>query len=161
VLNQLSVDASVAIRRAIRADKEPIAALHRELNRPRRRVGTSDYFVACVGAELVGCAAAIPSGEVGYLFGLGVRKRWRRQGVGSALTVTRLEAMLELGCRRCYVFAMFWNIGFFRRLGFSRVDKKTLMPRIEHSDFSAPWNRNSALMVFEWDTTSQQANVSR
>jgi len=43
--------------------------------------------VAKVNDELVGCVAGRYKGGIGYLYGLVVRKEWRRQGIGHALSV--------------------------------------------------------------------------
>jgi N-acetylglutamate synthase-like GNAT family acetyltransferase len=140
-----------SIRRATTQDRQYITELQERLNRPLRSDSvTCEYFVAVNGRQIVGCAAVRKRGNVGYLYGLAVDKPWRRQGIGHALTQTRLEWLRNEQVRSAFVMAMFWNIRFFRKHGFILTKRRTMgAVQSLHSDFSDAWSRRSALLFLD------------
>ena len=145
-----------SIRRATEQDRECIHELQERLSRPLRSDSvTSEYFIAVSGCQTVGCAAVRKRGKVGYLYGLVVDKSWRRQGVGHALTQTRLEWLRSRNVKSAFVMAMFWNIRFFKRHRFSVVNRRNMaeLNRL-HGDFSDIWSRRSALLSVDILDTS-------
>jgi N-acetylglutamate synthase-like GNAT family acetyltransferase len=97
--------------------------------------------------DIVGCAAVRVRGPLGYLYGLAVDKAWRRRGIGHALTQGRLNFLRDAGSGTAYVFAMFWNIRFFKRHGFTLADRKKIPELVNlHRDFAENWNSRSALL---------------
>ena len=136
------------IRRATEDDSSAIELFHKAMRRPPRSDSVaSEYFIAESLGKIVGCAAVRAQGRFGYLYGLAVDKTWRRQGIGHSLTQRRLDWLRETGAESAFVFAMFWNIHFFRRHGFKPIDRKR---RFElagfHQDFTETWNSRSALL---------------
>jgi N-acetylglutamate synthase-like GNAT family acetyltransferase len=134
-------------------DLREIQAIYIALRRPQRpKVRLEDYFVALQGGSLVGCAAvqlvAMDSGLEGYLYGLAVRREFQRQGIGAALTEARIERVQASHGTRVTALAMFWNVAFFKRLGFETVKRHDLLPAIlELSDFVDVRYRRSAVVV--------------
>jgi len=137
------------IRRASDADATAIVSLHSALNRPPRADSvTSEYFVAMAGCVLIGCAAAREREDLGYLYGLAVERRWRKRGIGHALTQQRLEWLRSEGASSAFVLAMFWNIRFFMAHGFQLAARNLLRDLTNlHGDFSQSWSCRSALLV--------------
>lgn len=136
------------IRPAHRSDVADIRDLYHRTGRPRRpTVRFTEYVVAFEGRQLVGCAAVRPVGNGGYLYGLCVHTDWRRRGIGSALTHARLDRVAINGCGPAVALAMFWNLRFFRSLGFTLV-RRDRLPSIwrKVSDLRNPTYRRSAVM---------------
>ena len=136
------------IRRATKVDAGLVQELQRRINRPSRSDSViREYFVAVSGEEIVGCAAVRKQGEIGYLYGLGVDKSWRRRGIGHSLTKARLDWLFEQNAASAFVMSMFWNVRFFQKHGFqltSPQDKQRL--RALHDDFTDGWATRSALL---------------
>lgn len=104
--------------------------------------------MAVQGDLLVGCAAVRLTSTGGYLYGLAVRRENQRRGIGSALTHARVHRVREDGGRLAAVLAMFWNVRFFKRLGFRLTPRKELAPSIQQlADFRDPLYRRSAALV--------------
>jgi N-acetylglutamate synthase-like GNAT family acetyltransferase len=118
------------------------------MHRPKRSDSvTSEYFIAESAEGIVACAAVRASGQFGYLYGLAVEKGWRRQGIGHELTHRRLDWLCEVRVELAFVFAMFWNVRFFKRHGFKLADRKRLLDLVSlHEDFTEEWNSRSALL---------------
>jgi N-acetylglutamate synthase-like GNAT family acetyltransferase len=136
------------IRRATSDDRESIQELQARLNRPSRTDSvTSEYFVAVSVPQIVACAAVRKRGNIGYLYGLVVDKPWRRQGIGHALTETRLHWLRSQNIEVAVVIAMFWNVKFFKKHDFSLTNRRSMgeLERL-HSDFGESWSRRSALL---------------
>jgi N-acetylglutamate synthase-like GNAT family acetyltransferase len=136
------------IRPAQKSDVPGIRDLYRSTGRPRRAVVRSaEYFVAFEDQRLVGCAAVRPVGDGGYLYGLAVHSDYRRRRIGSALTVARLRRVRQRGGKVAIVLAMFWNVRFFKRLGFELIRRDGL-PRIYRriTDLRDPLYRRSAVL---------------
>jgi N-acetylglutamate synthase-like GNAT family acetyltransferase len=136
------------IRKARKPDWPKIVTLNSRHNRPDREDSTVfDYFVALVAREIVGAAAIHLKGTTGYIYGLVVANGWRRKGIGHALTGACLEHIRHSGAERVLAFAMFWNVRFFRRHGFSPIKRASLSePSSLHGDFSKEWCRHSTLL---------------
>ncbi len=104
--------------------------------------------MAQAGEERVGCAAVERVSEGGYLYGLAVHPDHRRNGIGSALTQVRVERVEAWNGKFAVALAMFWNLGFFRSLGFTHVPKASLPAAVTHlPDFRDPKLRRSAAVL--------------
>lgn len=154
------VQYTLTIRRATEFDSKAITSFQDELNRPRRSdTIASEYFLAEVSGNLLGCAAVRVRGQTGYLYGLAVSKPWRRHGIGHALTDRRLDWLRETEAASAFVLAMFWNIRFFKQHGFERVDprKKRDLASL-HQDFVDKWSARSVLLVNNLRQTTPPAS---
>lgn len=142
------MQASLEIRHASRRDWGAILALHNSLNRPERTDSVASEFFVAITDSIVACAAARNRGNLGYLYGLAVKKTWRRQGIGHALTQERLAWLRANGATSVFVLAMFWNIKFFKKHGFE-LAPKSLVPGLQHlhGDFSQDWSARSTLLL--------------
>jgi N-acetylglutamate synthase-like GNAT family acetyltransferase len=140
------------LSRARKRDWPSIAALQSEEHRPGHGDSTvSEYFVARVGDELVGCVAGRYSGGMGYLYGLVVGKSWRRHGIGHALTDKCLSHLQTRNASQVFALVMFWNVRFFKRHKFIVVKRSTFPGLIElHGDFGEAWGRHSALLCVKF-----------
>jgi N-acetylglutamate synthase-like GNAT family acetyltransferase len=135
------------IRPALMADRRSIVQLHRSLHRPLRRVLISEYFVAEREGEIVGCAAVRVFPTAGYLYGLAVRQDCRRAGIGAALVSARMAAIAGAERKVAVLLAMFWNVAFFRKLGFATVRRDELPPMIRRiGDLRNPRYKRSAVL---------------
>jgi N-acetylglutamate synthase-like GNAT family acetyltransferase len=136
------------IRAAKRSDVREIRSLYRLTGRPRRRaVRCAEYFVSVEDGRIVGCAGVRQIGDDGYLYGLAVDPTYRRRGIGSALTVARLRRVSDNGGTIAVVLAMFWNVRFFKRLGFKLTRRDGLRrPFRRAADLSDPLYRRSAVL---------------
>lgn len=137
-----------SIRRTRAEDAPSVFALQRQLNRPARSDSDiSEYFVAISGPQLLGCAAVRKRGDVGYLYGLAVQKSCRGRGIGHALTQARLDWLLAEKAATAFVMAMFWNVRFFQKHGFSLTNREEKIRLRElHNDFKDAWSARSALL---------------
>lgn len=80
-----------------------------------------EFFVAEIGAELVGCGALhVLWEDLGEVRTLAVDPRWRGHGVGHRLLERLLEQAREVGVRR--VFCLTFEVEFFARHGFEEID---------------------------------------
>jgi len=124
-----------------------IRRIYQSLNRPNRAIHVSEYLVAENRSGVVGCAAVRPFSGGGYLYGLAVERSCQRLGVGSRLTAARIERVRDSGDDLAIVMAMFWNVGFFRRLGFSSIRRDDVPPAAKRlSDFRNPVYKHSAIL---------------
>jgi N-acetylglutamate synthase-like GNAT family acetyltransferase len=139
------------IRKADAKDQEAIEQLQKQLNRPARSDSVvSDYFVAESERQIIGCGAVRKRHTVGYLYGLGVHKDWRRRGIGHALTEARLDWLRSQQAERAFVLVMFWNVSFFRKRGFTLANRRsTENLGWLHGDFNDGWSKKSALLQVE------------
>jgi N-acetylglutamate synthase-like GNAT family acetyltransferase len=138
--------------KAHKADWPAIVDLQSAENRPMHQDSrVSEYFVAKVDHELVGCVAGRCKGEIGYLYGLVVRKEWRRQGIGHALTGQCLAHLQTRSAGQVFALAMFWNVRFFKGHRFIVVKRSTFPGLIGlHGDFCEAWGRRSALLCVKF-----------
>ena len=136
-----------SIRPAAPSDSPEIRRIYRSLNRPNRSVRHSEYLVAVSPAGVIGCAAVRMFHGGGYLYGLAVQRECQRSGVGSALTLARVDRIRAVGASLAVVMAMFWNVGFFRKLGFTGVRRENLPPSVTRlADFRNPLYKRSAVL---------------
>jgi N-acetylglutamate synthase-like GNAT family acetyltransferase len=136
-----------AIRPAAFSDWPAIRGLYADLNRPKRRVRVSEYLVAVSASRLIGCAAVRLFRGGGYLYGLAVRRECQRRGAGRQLTLARIERIRASGASGAVVMAMFWNTGFFRKLGFATVRRDVLpAAALRLGDFRNPLYKRSAIL---------------
>lgn len=137
----------VDIQPARPEDRQEIRRVYLSLGRPPRRIQISDFLVARDGDSVKGCAAVRPFAGGGYLYGLAVEREWQRRGIGAALTRGRLERIRSAGGKLAVVMAMFWNVGFFRKLGFDLVQRSELPPAVMRlPDFRDPTYKRSAVL---------------
>jgi N-acetylglutamate synthase-like GNAT family acetyltransferase len=135
------------IRAATMTDVQAIRRIYRSLNRPKRRIRVSEYLVAVNGSGVVGCAAVRRFRGGGYLYGLAVDRSCQRLGVGSRLTVARIERVRDSGDDLAIVMAMFWNVSFFRRLGFRSIRRDAVPSAAKRlGDFRNPVYKHSAIL---------------
>jgi N-acetylglutamate synthase-like GNAT family acetyltransferase len=136
------------LSRAREEDWPAIVALQSAEHRPKHEGSrVSEYFVAKVGDDLVGCVAGRHSGGIGYLYGLVVGKNWRRRGIGHALTDKCLSHLQTRNASQVLALAMFWNVRFFKRHNFIVVKRSTFPGLMDlHGDFCEAWGCHSALL---------------
>jgi N-acetylglutamate synthase-like GNAT family acetyltransferase len=153
-----TASALATIRQARSRDFARISKLNLLTKRPQRTdLQLCEYLIAEIDRELVGCAALRCRRDCGYLYGLTVHPSWRRQGIGHSLTNRRLEATRTQGLHHAFVFAMFWNVKFFKRHGFALTDKsRASQLRWLHMDFEDAWCRRSALLFLSFDASPPQ-----
>jgi N-acetylglutamate synthase-like GNAT family acetyltransferase len=137
------------IRPAAANDLEWIRSFGLLTRRPARQtIRWQEYFVAQAGQERVGCAAVERVGGGGYLYGLAVHLDHRRSGIGSALTQVRVERVRAWNGKFAAALAMFWNLRFFRSLGFTNVPKASLPAAVTNlPDFRNPKLRRSVAVL--------------
>ncbi len=58
------------------------------------------WFMAWAAEEAVGGVVAYDHGDLGWIKGLGVRRQWRRRGIGGALLATAFAELFKRGQRR-------------------------------------------------------------
>ena len=142
----------IAISPATAEDLGDIQSIYSALGRPARLgIECAEYFIARSDSLTVGCAGVhvlkTAIGDVGYLFGLGVLKKFQRNGIGRALTEARLTRVTECGGVDAVALAMFWNVAFFRHLGFETIPRNELREEFGSlSDFCDPKYKRSAVM---------------
>lgn len=138
----------LTIRPAVQSDRTAIRDIYASLNRPARRIRISEYLVAVKGDHILGCAAVRVFSGGGYLYGLAVQRDSQHSGVGTALTRARMESIRNGGGDQAVVMAMFWNVGFFQKLGFVIIRKQQLSPAIRRlADFRNPVYKRSAVLL--------------
>jgi amino-acid N-acetyltransferase len=87
-----------------------------------------DFIVAEDGG-LVGCVALhIDTGAIAELKSLAVTEARQRQGIGHGLVARGLATAAELGLER--VFCLTYQIDFFAKQGFTRVDRSRLPEKV-------------------------------
>ncbi len=137
------------IRNAVESDLSEIQTLYLIAGRPARSPPrVAEYLIASTPDQLLGCAGVHHLAENGYLYGLAVHPAFRRRGIGSALTVARVERLRSRNAQRAIALAMFWNVRFFRNLGFQvmrRADLPEIVLRLP--DFEDVTYRRSAVVV--------------
>jgi len=77
-----------------------------------------ETLTAYDGAEPVGCATVARMDGVAGVYGVAVRERWRRQGIGAALTSLCLRRARELDCDLAYLNPSEIGYGVYSALGF-------------------------------------------
>lgn len=155
-----TTDRTWSIRRARAADCKSVQDLQNRLHRPLRSDSTiQDYFLAIEGHKIVGCAAVRKRNDLGYLYGLVVDKPARRRGIGHALTQRRLDWLRQENVFSVFVMAMFWNIKFFKKHGFTLTNKRKVDGLAQlHCDFRDAWSSRSALLFLRLPSRASSAN---
>jgi N-acetylglutamate synthase-like GNAT family acetyltransferase len=141
-----------SVLKARKGDWPAILSLQSLENRPAHKdAHLSEYFVAKVGNDLVGCVAGRHEGEAGYLYGLVVNRKWRKQGIGHALTDECLAYLRMRRAKTVFALAMFWNLRFFKKHKFV-VAKRSAFPDLIdlHGDFREDWGRHSTLLCVKF-----------
>lgn len=138
---------AICIRPALPAESKDIRRIHGDLHRPKRPVRVAEYLVATDSQRVLGCAAVRMFQGGGYLYGLAVERNSQKSGIGSALTHARVDLIGARGQSIAIVLAMFWNVKFFRNLGFLGVRRNELPPAVRRlSDFRNPAYKHSAVL---------------
>jgi GNAT superfamily N-acetyltransferase len=76
------------------------------------------HFLAYLDGEPVGTASAFVEDGVVGLASVGVREEYRRQGIGSAITLAALETARNQGCRLGVLFSSPMAMPMYEGLGF-------------------------------------------
>ncbi len=88
-----------------------------------------DFVVAGVEGQIVGCAGLkVTWHDLAEIISLAVAPEYQGRGVGKALCLPLIAEARVLGIPT--VFALTYQIGFFRRLGFEIVPKPTLSQKV-------------------------------
>jgi len=88
-----------------------------------------DFLVCEEAGQVVGCCALqIYWADLGEIKSLAVREDRRGRGIGSALVGAALAQAEDLGLPR--VFVLTYEVRFFERLGFARVDRHDLPMKV-------------------------------
>ena len=143
------------LRDARPPDRDGILGLYARLRRPpRSALDLAEYLIGtALDGKIIGCAGVHHFDEGSYLFGLAVDRPHQRQGLGSALTLARLDRARHAGSRFAVVLAMFWNVRFFRHLGFRSIGRADLPSSVSRlDDFQNPTYRRSSVLIQELPT---------
>jgi amino-acid N-acetyltransferase len=110
---------------------EPFARKGMMLSRPLAEICASlrDFFVYEEAGGVAGASALhICSDEMGEIRSLAVKDGFTGRGIGSRLVAACLDEARSLGMKK--VFALTYQEGFFRRLGFKAIKKEGLPHKI-------------------------------
>ncbi len=91
------------------------------------------FLVATVKGELVGTAMAGYDGHRGWVYYLAVDRRYRRQGIGSALMAAVEQRLSDLGCPKLNLQVRATNhdvVSFYERLGYAVEDRISMAKQI-------------------------------
>src|SRR5262245_19639973 len=83
------------------------------------------FFVAVSAGSIVGCGGFERCGRASILHSIVVDKKARRRGVGRRL-VAAIIGCRSSGVQVVALMTMFWNVNFFRRVGFRTVSRRAL-----------------------------------
>jgi len=75
---------------------------------------------------MLGCAALEKAGGYAVVHSVSVEKSWRRHGIGTTLMRRCLKDAKSRGFQAIGLTTMFWNIRFFKRMGFRTVSREKL-----------------------------------
>jgi len=88
-----------------------------------------DFFIFVRNRRIVGiCALHICWDDLAEIRSLAVIEEVRKKGIGAQLVKACLEESKSLGVKR--VFALTYQLTFFEKLGFKKVDKTVLPHKI-------------------------------
>ncbi|NTU42360.1 MAG: N-acetyltransferase [Nitrospirales bacterium] len=91
--------------------------------------GVRDFVVCDYDGEIVGvCALRVLWEDLAEVRSLAVKKEFQGQGIGGMLVKRCLKEAKDLGITR--VFALTYQDKFFKKLGFSDIDKAKLPHKI-------------------------------
>ncbi|MBO4273004.1 GNAT family N-acetyltransferase [Microbispora triticiradicis] len=79
-------------------------------------------FVATDGETVIGTASAVAFGLSGWIGGVAVLPRWRRGGVGTALTRVAVDWLAAHDVRTTFLLATAAGRAVYQRLGFEREE---------------------------------------
>jgi amino-acid N-acetyltransferase len=96
-----------------------------------------DYFVFNEGNKLIACAALhIAWSDLAEIKSVAVAEDRQRQGIGNQLIEACLNEARELGIPT--VFCLTYRPGFFKRFGFSQLDKMELPQKVWSECYRCP-----------------------
>lgn len=91
--------------------------------------GVRDFVIFEESGEIKGiCALRILWEDLAEIRSLAVKEEFRRHGIGKAMVKRCLKDAKELGITK--VFALTYNMDFFKKIGFKEVDKSKLPHKI-------------------------------
>jgi amino-acid N-acetyltransferase len=106
---------------------EKRAMLPRALNQIYENI--QGYYVAVEGSKVVGCCAlGITWGDMAEVKSLAVSEKCQKKGIGQKLVKLCIREAKNLGVKK--VFALTYVPGFFKKLGFTEIDKEKLPHKI-------------------------------
>jgi len=79
------------------------------------------WFLGYLGADLAACGQLFHAGDVAGVYSIGVRERFRRRGLGAAVTAAVLSAGKESGCSIGVLQASPMGAPVYDRMGFQTV----------------------------------------
>ncbi len=94
-------------------------------------------FVAMDGDRLVGTVLCGHDGRRGYLQHLAVERAYRGRGIGKALVERVLNALRDVGIRKCHLFVIKENqaaIAFWRHIGWELRQDIVTMSHFTHGE---------------------------
>ena len=96
-----------------------------------------DYFVVREGDRVIACAALhVNWSDLAEVKAVAVAESNQRQGVGDLLIQSCLKEAKELGIPT--VFCLTYKTAFFKRLGFTEVDKMGLPQKVWNECYRCP-----------------------
>ncbi|RZW12791.1 MAG: GNAT family N-acetyltransferase [Rhodobacteraceae bacterium] len=95
---------------------------------------TAIHLIATDGANAVGTARLLISGEVGNIGRVAVLKESRGQGFGKALVVFALDELRRQGASRAMLGAQTSATGFYEALGFAAIGPEFIDAGIPHRE---------------------------
>ncbi|NND41315.1 MAG: GNAT family N-acetyltransferase [Silicimonas sp.] len=95
---------------------------------------TAIHLIATDGANAVGTARLLISGEVGNIGRVAVLKESRGQGFGKALVLFALDELRRQGASRAMLGAQTSATGFYEALGFAAIGPEFIDAGIPHRE---------------------------
>ncbi|NND19383.1 MAG: GNAT family N-acetyltransferase [Silicimonas sp.] len=95
---------------------------------------TAIHLIATDGANAVGTARLLISGEVGNIGRVAVLKESRGQGFGKALVLFALDELRRQGVSRAMLGAQTSATGFYEALGFAAIGPEFIDAGIPHRE---------------------------
>jgi N-acetylglutamate synthase-like GNAT family acetyltransferase len=106
------------------------------------------FWVATRQNRIVGCAALETVNPHGIIHSVAVEKDCRREGIGTKLLMKCLEQARRQRMQIVALTTMFWNIRFFKWVGFQTTSRKELpLPLKHHTDFCSFRFRHTTPMI--------------
>lgn len=88
-----------------------------------------DFYICIQGNQVIAvCSLHLVWEDLAEIRSIAVLKKYQKQGIGKKLVTRCLKEAETLGAKR--VFALTYNPGYFRELGFKDVDKNELPHKI-------------------------------
>ena len=114
------------------------------------------FITARRSGDVVGCVGLEPAGEDGLLRSLAVSAHLRGRGVGNALCDELERHAREIGITRLFLLTTTAE-EFFRRRGFSRIERDEAPPAIQSTrEFSTTCPASAVLMRKVIDSDSSR-----